>query len=245
MEQSRGSGSGRDVGRGRTTVWRRSISCRHSSARHPRVRAAVRATGPGSGTRWLPRRRWVLVFWLRKPQPRGPAGCGAHRECRKSADSVSGSAAPGARCVPGSRAVHRRLGASGARVAGRTPRSDRLVGHSRGGAESLQYVLAIGNVQAIILHDAGHAARPVIRAAEFNVPILILHGTADGPAGGGSANTDVALAREFEAALRRNKKPVEAHYYEGGGNNTCFTNPTQRDDELKRMIEFLRRYLGT
>jgi dipeptidyl aminopeptidase/acylaminoacyl peptidase len=126
-------------------------------------------------------------------------------------------------------------------------RPDRLalVGHSRGGAESLQYALAIGNVQGIILHDAGHASRPVTRAAEFNVPILILHGTADGPAGGGSANTDVALAREFEAALRRNQKPVEAHYYEEGSHNTFFTNPTQRDDELKRMIEFLRRHVGT
>ena len=126
-------------------------------------------------------------------------------------------------------------------------RSDRLalVGHSRGGAASLQYVLAMDNVQAIILHDAGHALRPVTRAAEFKQPILILHGTADGPAGGGSANTDVALARDFEAALRRNGKSVEANYYEGGGHNTFFTNSTQRDDEVKRMIKFLRRHLGT
>jgi len=125
-------------------------------------------------------------------------------------------------------------------------RPDRLalVGHSRGGGASLQYVLAIGNVQAIILHDAAHALRPVTRAAEFNVPTLILHGTADGPAGGGNANTDVALARDFEAALRRNGKSVEADYYEGGGHNTFFTNSTQRDDEVKRMIGFLRRYLG-
>jgi dipeptidyl aminopeptidase/acylaminoacyl peptidase len=119
-----------------------------------------------------------------------------------------------------------------------------LVGHSRGGGASLQYILAIGNVQAIILHDAGYALRPVTRAAEFKTPILILHGTADGPAGGGSANTDVALARDFEAALRRNGKSVEANYYEGGGHNTFFTNSTQHDDEVKRMISFLRRYLG-
>jgi dienelactone hydrolase len=119
-----------------------------------------------------------------------------------------------------------------------------LVGHSRGAGESLQYELAIGNVQAIILHDAAHGRRPVTRAAEFKTPILILHGTADGPAGGGSTNTDVALARDFEAALRRNGKSVEANYYEGGGHNTFFTNSTQRDDEVKRMISFLRRYLG-
>lgn len=126
-------------------------------------------------------------------------------------------------------------------------RPDRLalVGHSRGGAASLQYVLAIGSVQAVILHSAGYALRPAARAAEFKTPILILHGTADGPAGGGSANTDVALARDFEAALRRNAISVEVNYYEGGGHNTFFTNPVQRDDEVKRMIGFLRRYLGT
>ena len=153
-----------------------------------------------------------------------PLGRGAYPEAVQYIDGL----VQAARALPGAR-----------------PDRLTLIGHSRGGAESLQYLLAIGNVQAIILHDAGHAARPVTRAAEFNVPILILHGTADGPAGGGRANTDIALAREFEAALRRNQKPVEAHYYEGGGHNTFFTNPTQRDDELKRMIEFLRRRLGT
>ena len=124
-------------------------------------------------------------------------------------------------------------------------RADRvaLVGHSRGGAASLQYVLAMGKVQAIVLHDAGHALRPVTRAAEFKTPILILHGTADGPAGGGNANTDVALARDFEAALRINGKLVEAHYYEGGGHNTFFTNSTQHKDEVKRIDEFLRKQL--
>ena len=126
-------------------------------------------------------------------------------------------------------------------------RADRLglLGHSRGGGETLQYLLAIGGVQAAVLHAAGHGYRPVTRAAEFNVPILLLHGTADGPADGGGDNTRVALARDFEAALRRNRKPIEAHYYEGGGHNTFFTNSIQRDDELKKMIVFLRRYLGT
>ena len=153
-----------------------------------------------------------------------PLGPGAYPEAAQYIDGL----VQAARALPG--ALRDRLA---------------LVGHSRGGGEALQYLLAIGNVQAIILHDAGHGYRPVTRAAEFNVPILILHGTADGPAGGGSANTDVALARDFEVALRRNQKPVEAHYYEGSGHNTFFTDPTQYDDELKRMIEFLRRHLGT
>ena len=81
------------------------------------------------------------------------------------------------------------------------------------------------------------------RAAEFNVPMPLLHGTADGAANGGGVNTQVALAREFETALRRNGKPIEAHYYEGGGH--IFTNATQHHDDLKTMIAFLRRHLGT
>lgn len=130
------------------------------------------------------------------------------------------------------------------RLPGARPDRIGLVGHSRGGGETLQYLLAFGDVQAAVLHAAGHGYRPVTRAAEFNVPMLILHGTADGAADGGSVNTQVALAREFEAALRRNGKPVEAHYYEGGGHNTFFTNATQHHDELKTMIAFLRRHLG-
>jgi pimeloyl-ACP methyl ester carboxylesterase len=124
-------------------------------------------------------------------------------------------------------------------------RADRLaiIGRSRGGGAVLQYVLAGGNVQAAVLHSAGYALRPGTRAGEFNVPILILHGTTE-PAGGGSANNHVALARDFETALRRHQKAVEASYYEGGGHNSFFTNPAQHDDELKTMIDFLRRHVG-
>jgi dienelactone hydrolase len=122
-------------------------------------------------------------------------------------------------------------------------RADRLalVGHSRGAGEAtLKYLLANGNVQAAVLHSSGYALRPWQRAAEFSVPILLMHGTADsnGP------NSQFRLAREFEMALRANNKPVETAYCEGCGHNTFFTNSAQRDDELKRMTEFLRRHLG-
>ena len=126
-------------------------------------------------------------------------------------------------------------------------RPDRLaiIGHSRGGGATLAYLLAIGNVQAAVLHSSGYAIKPATRAAQFNAPILILHGTADGPADGGSANTNVEMARDFELALRRNGKSIEARYQEGGGHNSFFTNSTQHDEEVKRIIEFLRRHLGT
>ena len=71
----------------------------------------------------------------------------------------------------------------------------------------------------------------------------MLHGTADGPADGGSALTNVQMARDFEAALRRAGKPVEAMYYEGGGHNGIFTSATQHDDEVKRMVSFFQHRL--
>jgi hypothetical protein len=44
------------------------------------------------------------------------------------------------------------------------------------------------------------------------------------------------MARDFEAALRRVGKPVEAMYYEGAGHNGIFTSSTQRDDEVQRIV---------
>ena len=121
-------------------------------------------------------------------------------------------------------------------------RADRLalVGHSRGAGATQQYILALGNVQAAVLHSSGYALRPWNRAAEFNMPILIMHGTADNF----GENTQFGFARQFEMGLRANNKPVETAYCEGCGHNTFFTNSTQRDDELKRMIGFLRRHLA-
>jgi carboxymethylenebutenolidase len=121
-------------------------------------------------------------------------------------------------------------------------RADRiaLVGHSRGAGATQQYLLAKGNVQAAVLHSSGYALRPWQRAEEFNAPLLIMHGTGDTF----GENTRFTLAREFEKSLRAHDKRVETAYCEGCGHNTFFTNPTQRHDELKKMIAFLHRHLG-
>jgi carboxymethylenebutenolidase len=119
-----------------------------------------------------------------------------------------------------------------------------IIGHSRGGGATLQYLLANGNVQAAVLHSSGYALKPAGRAAEFSVPLLLMHGTNDSPADGGGPNNRVELAREFEASLRQHGKQVETSYYEGGGHNSFFTNSEQHADELGRMIAFLRRRLG-
>ena len=71
----------------------------------------------------------------------------------------------------------------------------------------------------------------------------MLHGTADHPDDGGSAFTNVQMARDFEATLRGSQKPVEAVYYEGGRHNSIFTSSSQRDDEIQQMLAFFRRHL--
>jgi len=125
-------------------------------------------------------------------------------------------------------------------------RADRLglIGHSRGGGAAMNYVLQIGRVQSVIVHSGGYGTQPADHAAQFNVPVLILHGTADGPANGGNAVTNVQMARQFEAALRREGKPVEASYYDGGGHDSFFENRAQYEDELTKMVAFLRRSLS-
>jgi len=126
-------------------------------------------------------------------------------------------------------------------------RTDRvaLFGHSRGGGATLNYILGGGTVQAAVLNSAGYPAELGERAPEVKIPILILHGTADSPADGGSAFTNVQMARNFEAALRRAGKPVEAIYYEGASHNAIFTSATQRDDEVQRTMAFLHNIFST
>jgi dienelactone hydrolase len=119
-----------------------------------------------------------------------------------------------------------------------------LVGHSRGGSATLSYLVRVGDVQAAVLEAAGYPNQPALPAARVSAPILILHGTVDGPTGGGAPGTAVQLARDFEAALRAAGKPVEAVYYDGGRHNDIFDVSRQYRDEVKRMLEFFLRHLG-
>jgi dienelactone hydrolase len=116
-----------------------------------------------------------------------------------------------------------------------------LFGHSRGGGATLKYVMQTRNARAAILNSTGYPAEVSNSVSRMDVPILILHGTADSPADGGSAYTSVAMARNFEAALRTASNPVEAVYYEKGCHNGIFDNATQFDDEVRRIVTFLER----
>jgi dienelactone hydrolase len=129
------------------------------------------------------------------------------------------------------------------KVRGVDPQRIALFGHSRGGGAVLNAILAPSRVRAAILHSAGYPPAVLDRVASLQVPVLIQHGEADSAADGGSTFTAVQKARDFEAALRRAGKPVEAMYYAGGGHNGFFTNRKQRRDETRRIVSFLRSRL--
>ena len=80
-------------------------------------------------------------------------------------------------------------------------------------------------------------------AAEMKVPVLMLHGTADRQADGGTEFTKIEMARSFERALRTAGKTVEAVYYEGGRHNDIFDSSVRYQDELQRSLAFFEHHL--
>jgi dienelactone hydrolase len=124
-------------------------------------------------------------------------------------------------------------------------RGDRigLFGHSRGAGAALNYVAHGGDVRVAIFNSSGYADELIAAASRIQVPVLVLHGTADTPANGGSPFTSADRARNFEAALQRAGKPVESHYYADGQHNGIFESAAQRADTTARVTGFLRKYL--
>ena len=178
----------------------------------------------------------VAACWFR-----GGTGAGLRFitpiECPKETPSMTVAASPAA-----FEAVSALMAAVGG-LAGVRPAHVGLFGHSRGGGAALNYILRNGPARGAVLHSTGYPEELATRVTSVNVPILIQHGTADSPADGGSALTDVQRARDFEGALRRAGKRVEAAYYAGGEHNGFFADNAQRTHELQRMRAFLKRHL--
>jgi len=120
-----------------------------------------------------------------------------------------------------------------------------LFGHSRGAGAALNYAFDTGDIAAVVLDSAGYTEDQVGRVGQLRVPILILHGTGDTSADGGSPFQTVERARSFESALRAASKPVEAVYYDRAGHNGIFTDPQQREDSVRRAAAFIARPPGT
>jgi dienelactone hydrolase len=124
-------------------------------------------------------------------------------------------------------------------------RSDRVAifGHSRGGGAASQYLLTASDIRAVVLSSTGYPSELTSRAAQITTPVLIFHGARNDPADGGSALSNIQMARDFEATLRRAGRPVEFVYYEKGAHNSVFSDPAQYKDQLQRMLGFLRPLL--
>jgi dienelactone hydrolase len=116
-----------------------------------------------------------------------------------------------------------------------------LFGHSLGAGAALNYAFGSGDIAAAVLDSAGYTDDQIHRAAQLNVAILILHGSGDTSADGGSAFQTVERARSFEAALRASNKRVEAMYYANAGHNGIFTDPQQMADSVRRAAAFIAR----
>ena len=116
-----------------------------------------------------------------------------------------------------------------------------LFGHSLGGGAALDYVLTHpGKVQGVILNSSGYPPEVTKRvAATVQVPMLLLHGTADSPAEGGLAITAIGMARQFEAAMRTAHKPLDVWYYEGSDHNRLFSDSAQFEDTAGRIVRFV------
>jgi uncharacterized damage-inducible protein DinB len=120
-----------------------------------------------------------------------------------------------------------------------------LVGHSRGGGAALAYVLSGADAQAAVLNSVGYPTAVSARAADVGVPLLLIHGTADTPADGGSPFTAVDSARAFEAAMRRAGREIETVYVAGGSHNGLFASAAQYDASVQRIAAFLRERLAS
>jgi Dienelactone hydrolase and related enzymes len=114
-----------------------------------------------------------------------------------------------------------------------------LFGHSLGAGAALNYAFGTGNVAAAVLDSGGYTDEQIQRVAQLNVPILILHGTGDASADGGSPFQTVEKARSFESAMRAAGKPVAAMYYENAGHNGIFTDPRQLEDSVQRAATLI------
>lgn len=126
---------------------------------------------------------------------------------------------------------------------GADPERIGIFGHSRGGGAALNYGGRKADIGAVVLNSSRYPDEAVGYASKIEAPLLMLHGTADSPDDGGSAATDIAVARRFETALMMAGKPVQAVYYEGGRHNSIFTSRDQYRDEVGQMNKFLRHHL--
>ena len=107
-----------------------------------------------------------------------------------------------------------------------------LYGMSAGGGAALEVLASRSDIRAAVI-DSGIRGAP--DPTKINAPILILAGTAD-------TFVDFNGQTDYVEALQRAGKQVEWHYYEGG-RHTLILDPANKDDAVKRILDFLSRRL--
>lgn len=129
---------------------------------------------------------------------------------------------------------------AGAALPGVDPRRLILMGHSRGAVAAMYHALSGGEACGLILNSGAHPPDAVERVESLVVPVLVLHGDADGPTEGGSPMTTGARARGFVRALERAGKRVDMKFYPDGNHNSLFLKPEQHRQEVSEIARFVR-----
>ena len=114
-----------------------------------------------------------------------------------------------------------------------------IFGHSRGAGATINYLVHGGPADAAIVESSGYDDSYVAGAPHVRARVLVLHGLADT----GNPATAPDRARAFVDALRTAKLKPEAHFYKAGTHNALFTDREQHDDEVRRIVAFLRKTL--
>lgn len=115
-----------------------------------------------------------------------------------------------------------------------------LMGHSRGAVAALYHALNGGEACGIILNSGAYPPDAVERVNSLAVPILVLHGDADGPTEGGASMTTATRTRDFVRALEQAGKQVDAKFYPEGNHNSLFLKPEQHRQEVSEIVRFMR-----
>jgi dienelactone hydrolase len=124
--------------------------------------------------------------------------------------------------------------AAGRMQPGLRPDAVGLYGVSGGGIGALQEIAARRDIRATALDSPGSMGLAP-EASKINTPVLVLSGTGDSF----SAFTD---QKNYVEALQQAGKDVEWHYYQGG-RHTLILDPANKDDAIRRIIDFFTRRL--
>jgi dienelactone hydrolase len=106
-----------------------------------------------------------------------------------------------------------------------------LYGMSAGGEAAEEVVAARHDIRAAALDSPGGGPDP----SQINAPVLVLAGTAD-------EFVSFLDQKYFVESLQRAGKDVEWHYYQGG-RHTLVLDPANKEDAIRRIIDFFTRRL--